>query len=91
MFYYRISIWRSIAQEIMNNLPDARVVEKKSKFLFIGFDSFCMSTIKVSAMTHEKMRKVSTLSCQENVAKQAYYIVQSSQSGRITLSHVKSY
>jgi len=48
--------------------PDGHVVEKENKFLFVRFDGLRMSAIKISAMTHQKMWEVSTLSCQEYLA-----------------------
>ena len=49
-----------------------------------------MSTIDESPMAHQKMRKVSTLSCHKNLTKQAYGVVQSCQSWRVSLPKKKT-
>lgn len=47
-------------------VPYVHVLKKENEFGFVGYDSFCMSSEEESSMAHQKMRKVSTLSCHKN-------------------------
>lgn len=66
-------------------LPDTHVLEKNNKLAFIWNNGLGMATVEESSMAHQKMREITTLSCNKNLTKQAYSVVQCCQLGRITL------
>lgn len=57
-------------------VPNISIVQENNKLALIRINGLSMSIIEKSSMTHQKMREVTTLSCNKNLTKQTYCVVQ---------------
>ena len=73
--------WLKCFSKCSDIIPNTKILQENNKLALIRVNGLSMPFIKESPMTHQEMRKITTLGCHKNLTKQAHRVVKSCQLG----------